>query len=171
MCSSLMKCVSPTRERISLGICVSRVEKHMSLGINTYHAETHITRDKCSVEHISLWRQMWREMCFPYTGTHIIRNMGSGSLYTDVVFFFFSFFSSALTTNPLRWQFIFYHARSMDFEEKIEGLSRLVFWGIHITVTSQWYVFPRAMCFPEHISLVVVIKFFQCTFLAKFSYS
>ena len=106
MCSSLMKCVSPTREHISLGICVrgntcygqeslschvethipselcfpypenislgicvSRVEKHISPGIcvqgNTYHAETPITRDKCSVEHISLWRQMWREMCFP----------------------------------------------------------------------------------------------------------
>ena len=37
-------------------------------------------------------------------------------------------FSSSPTPTPLRWgsinslQFIFYHARSMDFEEKIEGL-------------------------------------------------
>ena len=65
------------------------------------------------------------------------------SLYTDVVFFFFfrSFRkhrwagkhvgrknSSSPTTTPLCWrsinplQFIFYHPRSTNFEEKIEGL-------------------------------------------------
>ena len=65
------------------------------------------------------------------------------SLYTDVVLFFFSFFSktsassrerkiyllfsSSPTTTPLRWwsinppRFMFYHARSTDFEEKVEG--------------------------------------------------
>ena len=75
------------------------------------------------------------------------------SLYTDVVTFFFSFFSSAReklarenergprerkikndhifssspNTTPLRWRsinltrFIFYHARSTDYDEKIEG--------------------------------------------------
>ena len=35
------------------------------------------------------------------------------SLYTDVVLFFFVFFQNI---------FIFYHARSVDFKEKIEGL-------------------------------------------------
>ena len=62
------------------------------------------------------------------------------SLYTDVVSFYFSFFSKTSArlrakrvrenkrTTPLRWrsitplQFIFYHPRSTDFEEKIEGL-------------------------------------------------
>ena len=35
------------------------------------------------------------------------------SLYTEVVLFFFVFFQNI---------FIFYHARSVDFKEKIEGL-------------------------------------------------
>ena len=62
-------------------------------------------------------------------------------LYTDVVLFFFSFFSKTSASlrakracenergaRALRWrsinplQFIFYHARSTDFKEKIEGL-------------------------------------------------
>ena len=52
------------------------------------------------------------------------------SLYTDVVLFFFSFFSKtsasidplALVVNKSPAVFIFYHGRSTDFEEKIEGL-------------------------------------------------
>ena len=40
------------------------------------------------------------------------------SLYTDVVLFFFSFFS----VNKSPAVFIFYHVRSTDFEEKMEGL-------------------------------------------------
>ena len=70
------------------------------------------------------------------------------SLYTDVVFFFFSFFSRTSASEDERGArerkiknflllhpeplplavskspavFVFYHARSMDFEEKIEGL-------------------------------------------------
>ena len=40
------------------------------------------------------------------------------SLYTDVVSFFFSFFS----VSKCPAVFIFYHLRSTDFEEKIEGL-------------------------------------------------
>ena len=61
-----------------------------------------------------------------------MRKLGSfsnGSLYTDVVLFFFSFFPLlphpyllALAVNKSSAVFIFYHARSMDFEEKIEGL-------------------------------------------------
>ena len=52
------------------------------------------------------------------------------SLYIDVVFFFFSFISKTsareasmrerAVNKTLR--FIFYHARSTDFEEKMEGL-------------------------------------------------
>ena len=43
--------------------------------------------------------------------------MAAFSLYTDVVLFFFSFFwkTSACAV-------YFYHARLMDFEEKIKGL-------------------------------------------------
>ena len=55
------------------------------------------------------------------------------SLYTDVVLFFFSFFSktsaSASSSSPHPYPlnkfprgFIFYHASSTDFEEKMEGL-------------------------------------------------
>ena len=52
------------------------------------------------------------------------------SLYTDVVLFFFLFFSKKSTSiDPLKLVvnkspavFILYHARSTDFEEKIEGL-------------------------------------------------
>ena len=62
----------------------------------------------------------------------------SCSLYTDVVLFFFSFFSKtsasarlfflprpyplALAVSKSPAVFVFYHARSTDFEEKIEGL-------------------------------------------------
>ena len=46
---------------------------------------------------------------------HKLRSFSNGSLYTDVVLFFFS-------VNKSTAVFIFYHARSMDFEEKIEGL-------------------------------------------------
>ena len=45
------------------------------------------------------------------------------SLYTDVALFFFPFFSKTSASeaiNPL-W-FIFYHPRSTNFEEKMEGL-------------------------------------------------
>ena len=71
----------------------------------------------------------------------IFYHPGSTSLYTDVVLFLFSFFSKHRrarqqskrartfpTTTPLRWRsinplrFIFYHPRSTDFEEKIDGL-------------------------------------------------
>ena len=54
------------------------------------------------------------------------------SLYTDVVLFFFSKTSASASSSsptPLCWgvnkssrSFIFCHARSTDFEEKIEGL-------------------------------------------------
>ena len=60
---------------------------------------------------------------------HKLGSFSNGSLYTDVVLFFFSFFSPlphtyplALAVNKSTAVFIFYHARSMDFEEKIEGL-------------------------------------------------
>ena len=48
-----------------------------------------------------------------------------GSQYTDVVIFFFSFLSKiSACARAKRYPrgFIFYHARSADFEEKIEGL-------------------------------------------------
>ena len=44
------------------------------------------------------------------------------SLYTDVVLFFFSFYSETSASNKSPMAFIFYHARSTNFEEKIEGL-------------------------------------------------
>ena len=52
------------------------------------------------------------------------------SLYSDVVLFFFSFFSKTsasidpleLAVNKSQAVFIFYHAGSTDFEEKVEGL-------------------------------------------------
>ena len=60
---------------------------------------------------------------------HKLGSFSNGSLYTVVVLFFFSFFSLlrhpyplALAVNKSPAVFIFYHARSMDFEEKIEGL-------------------------------------------------
>ena len=60
---------------------------------------------------------------------HKLGSFSNGSLYTDVVLFFFSFFSLlphpyplALSVNKFPVVFIFYHVRSMDFEEKIEGL-------------------------------------------------
>ena len=48
-----------------------------------------------------------------------------GSQYTDVVIFFFSFLSKiSACARAKRYPrgFIFYHSRSADFEEKIEGL-------------------------------------------------
>ena len=51
--------------------------------------------------------------------------MQTVSLYTDVVIFFFSFFvlfENIAAVNESPGFFIFYHARSTDFEEKTEGL-------------------------------------------------
>ena len=87
---------------------------------------THITVTS-NVFPLSTGIHITRNMCFPGRETHITKDMCTGSLFTDVLFLF-SFFSSALTTTPLRWRsinpprFISYHARSMDFEENIEGL-------------------------------------------------
>ena len=61
---------------------------------------------------------------------HKLGSFSNGSLYTDVVLFFFSFFSLlphtyplALTVNKSPAVFIFYHARSMDLEGLWSGYS------------------------------------------------
>ena len=55
-----------------------------------------------------------------FMGIYVNLRFTANSLYTDIVLFFFSFFlKTSGELNPLR--FIFYHLRSTDFEEKIEG--------------------------------------------------
>ena len=59
--------------------------------------------------------------------------------------------SSSPTTTPLRWwsinllQFIFYHSRSTDFEEKIEGL-----WSAQQTNILNNYALKRYVWFSLH---------------------
>ena len=73
--------------------------------------------------------KMLRSVFLAFHGT----NSAKINLYSDVVLFFFSLFSKtsfppphpyplAMAVNKSPMVFIFYHARSTNFEEKIEGL-------------------------------------------------
>ena len=78
-------------------------------------------------------KAVYRFYPFPFLAYLIHSSHTPISLYTDVVLFFCSFFwkTSAHARKhpcPVRWRsinplrIIFYHTRSTDFEEKIEGL-------------------------------------------------
>jgi len=72
ICSSLMKCVSPTREHISLGICVRGNTCHGQESVSC-HGETHI--NVTSQWYVFPGTLIPSELCFPYSGTHITRDM------------------------------------------------------------------------------------------------
>ena len=81
----------------------------------------------------------------PLDQSHNAKKRSVTSLYTDVLLLFFS-----PTPTLLRWRsinpprFFFYHPRSTDFEEKIEGL-----WigGFHVTSSPPywWTVNKRSL--------------------------